>query len=157
MAFVAQSQVAKSEPFDNSTNGFTATNTQEAIEEARNTATGLLVYAVSIIRNGSMSNGDWLGKGELLSNTPSYVAPRNLQFIGLSWGNASPNVDFDLEFYKNGRATTKFRTYEARNLQYGFAYGWDNAFSAGDILDIKYIDQGDNASDFVVDLLFKAV
>lgn len=153
MSTFSVTQHARSTPFDNSTNGYLATNLQDAIEETNS----LLLYVISITRNGTMSNGDWIGKGELLANTASYVCPRKLQLIGMSWANSSANVDFDLEFYKNGRATTKFRTYEARNLTYGYGYGWTDAFNDGDYLDIKYIDQGDNAADFAIDLIFKAV
>jgi hypothetical protein len=152
-----QLRTASQNSFDNTSNGFTATNVQTAIEEARNTATGLLMYTVSVTCNGSMSNGQWIGKGELLSNTVTYVAPRSLQLIGASWGNSNANVDFDLEFFKNGRGTTKFRTFQIRNLTYGYEFNWSDSFVAGDFLDIKYVDQGDNASDFAIDLIFKAV
>lgn len=152
-----QLRTASQNSFDNTSNAFAATNVQAAIEEARNTATGLLMYTVTVVCNGSMTNGQWLGKGELLSNTVTYVAPRSLQLIGMSWGNSKSNVDFDLEFFKNGRGTTKFRTYSATNLKQGYEFNWTDAFSAGDYLDVKYVDQGDNASDFALDLVFKAV
>jgi len=152
-----QLRTAVNNSFDNSTNGFVSTNVQAAIEEAQSTALGKLVFVVSINRNGSMSGGDWFGRSEVLPNTASFVCPTNMQFIGISWSNANSNCDFDLEFYKNGRTTTKFRTYQARNLTLGYAYGWADSFSAGDYIDVKYIDQGDNVSDMGLDLFFKVV
>lgn len=150
MATVTTTQVASSEPFDNSTNGFIATNSQEAIEETK----GKIQYTVSINRNGRMSNNDWLGRSETMGNTSSFVANRNVSLIGIAWANSNSGCQFSLEFYKNGRTTTKFRTYTASNLTYGYDFGWNDLFNAGDFLDIKYIDNGQNASDFGIDLYF---
>ena len=145
-------QHSRGTPFDNATNSFTSTEAQSAIEEARDAATGKIQYLVSINRNGVMSNGDWFGRNEVMPNSASYVANRAITLIGISWSNSKADRDFDLEFYKNGRTTTKFRTYEARNLTLGYDFGWTDSFSAGDYLDIKYIDQGDNASDMGLDI-----
>jgi hypothetical protein len=137
--------------------GWNATDVKGAIVEGRTGTEALLIFVVSITRNGSMSNGDWFGKGELLGSTPTFVFPRNMKLLGISWGNTNASTDFDLEFYKNGRGTTKFRTYEARNKTYDYAYGWTDIFAAGNYLDIKYIDQGDNVSDMGLDIFFTAV
>lgn len=157
MGYVTVNQVAYSTYFDNETNGFIADNVQDAIEEVKDTIEGKIVYVVTILHNGTVSNGTWLGKGDTMPNATSYIAPRAVEFLGLSWSNKNSDVDFDLEFYKNGRDTTKFRTYEVRNLDYGYIQTWDDLLVAGDRIDIKYIDQGDNAADLAVDLVFKAV
>jgi len=156
MSFL-MTQHSRGTPFDNETNSFTATEAQSAIEEARDTATGKIQWIVSINRNSSMSNGDWFGRNELMSNTATYIFTRDTRMIGLSWSNAKTNVDFQLEFYKNGRATTKFYTYTASNLQFGYVTGLSYDFQAGDFLDIKYIDTGDNARDLGLDIILTTI
>ena len=60
--------VAESIPFDNETNGFTADNVQEAIEEAR-ISSGGASPGFSFGRNGVVFTGSWLRRpGNVLSN-----------------------------------------------------------------------------------------
>lgn len=153
MSKVFESQVAYSTPFDNTSNGFTSEDVQSAIEEAQTTATGLIQYVITILHNGTVGNV-WLGKSEVLPNTPSYVANRNVRLTGISWSNTNASADFDLVFYKNTRTGSSFRTYSTTNNKTGYETGWTDDFSAGDYLEIESIDQGGNASDLGLDLHF---
>jgi hypothetical protein len=60
--------VAKSTPFDNATNGFTATETQSAIEEAKSTAEGKARWMATAGFDGNASTGRYL---EFNSNVDS--------------------------------------------------------------------------------------
>jgi len=150
-------QHARGTPFDNSINGFVATETQSAIEEAKSAALGLAQWIVSINRNAIMINNNWFGRNELMSNSASYVFNRATRLISLSWTNTNEDCSFDLEFYKNGRETTKIYTYEVRLKTMGYIFGLSYDFVAGDYLDIKYIDQGQNASDMGLDIGMTAI
>lgn len=93
--------VAKSVPFDNSSNSFTAQETQSAIEEAKATATGLIRYAIPCGFDGSASTGRWL---EFHANAPSdgspFILAKNSYLRGISVSIASSSsVTFTI--YKN--------------------------------------------------------
>lgn len=138
-------------PFDNSSNGFTSTDVQAAIEEAKATAAGKLRDSRYFIMNGTVSNGDWLAPSNLISDY-KYIMTENLKFYGLSWscGNGDGR-SFDLEFYKNGTDPGDlFYTYEVRNSTNDWDYitGLNYTFQAGDYMEVKYVDQGLNVSDF---------
>jgi len=96
---------AKQEVFDNSTNGFVSTTTQDAIEEARGD-TGILGRTFLIIfeNNGNTGN-KWLthAAGESTDTLP-YVTPFDIDVYGISMTNKTTNQDVDIEFYKNGTA-----------------------------------------------------
>lgn len=121
----------------------------------RGNAEGLILFLKSIDMNGTVGNGVWFGRGALLPNSPSYIFDRGSKIIGLSWTNENTARNFDLEFYKNGRATTKFYTYQARNIQIGYANALDFDFVAGDYIDIKMISQGALPSDMGLDIIIK--
>lgn len=64
-------------PFDNSTNGFTSTNVQAAIEEAKSAATSKARYVVSAGFDGTASTGRWLEfSSNVDSNISGFVVPR---------------------------------------------------------------------------------
>ena len=152
-----KTEVAKSVPFDNSSNDFTSTDVQSAIEEAKLTATGKIRFTLSFAMNGVVSNGNWITISELIP-AHLYILTVNCKMKGISWSNQNANVDFDIEFYKNGtNASNLFRTYQVRNLTYSYENNWNDLFSAGDYIRMKYIDQGDNASDFSGFLWFETV
>ncbi len=66
-------QVASSTPFDNSTNGITATNTQTAIEEVNNKIINTSKAFTFAQYNGSAGAGRYL---EFFSGIDSSVAPK---------------------------------------------------------------------------------
>lgn len=148
-------EVARSVPFDNDTNGFSAEDTQAAIEEAKATAAGLPRFTLPLIYNGTVSNGDWITYSNLTPNA-RIILPVKCRLQEVSWSNSRSSADFDYDLYKNGRGTgTLLDTLEIRNLQYGYFTSINQDFNAGDIIDIEYIDQGTNASDLCTILYFQ--
>ncbi|HHE40909.1 MAG TPA: hypothetical protein ENL10_05350, partial [Candidatus Cloacimonetes bacterium] len=51
--------------FNNSSNGFTSTRVQPAIEEARDTALGKARFSITLISNGALGNNEWVTYSEL--------------------------------------------------------------------------------------------
>lgn len=149
-------QVAASVPFDTSNNDFPPEidDTQAAIEYAKQNAEGFPRAGISLVMNGTMSDGDWVTYSNLTPNR-KIIFPVETKLNELTWDNDSTNVSFDLEIYKNGTAPANLvYTYEVRNNLDGFDYlqNIDLSFAAGDWIRIKYIDQGTNARDFVLTL-----
>ena len=138
--------------------GFNSTDSEEAIKEAKSVSISLPRYSIPLIWNGGMSNGDWVTYSNLTPDA-RVVIPFDCILQEITWSNSSSNRSFDIEFYKNGRNTTKYHTEEVRNSsnEYGAFPDLNHSFDAGDIIDLKYVDQGLNASDFVLVLFFQAV
>ena len=141
--------VAKAIPFDNSTNGFTSTDTQAAIEEAQLTAQGFPRAGMRSTYNGVVGNNDWLGPSELLSNTPLLVSPLGLQINEISWGNQTINVQFHIEFRTGSKTGPIFytMTVTSTNPGYGYVNGLAFNLSPGTSVWAQYKDDGQNASD----------
>ena len=148
----SRTQDAIDTPFDNSTNGFTADEVQSAIEEAKETAEGKPRFTLTLVNNGTISNNQWVAYSDL---TPDLVIlfPIDCTVKEFTWANKNTDVSFDLEFYKNGIADPgdKYRTVNVVNDADGHGYysGWDDDFTAGDWIRIKYKDQGTNCKDLV--------
>lgn len=141
--------VSKSVPFDNSTNGFTSTEVQSAIEEAKLAAQGFPRAGIRSSYNGAVGNNDWLGPNELLSNTPLLVAPIALQINEISWGNQTTNVQFHIEFRTVSKTGTIFYTLTvtSTNPGYGYVNGLTLNINPGDVVYAQYKDDGQNVSD----------
>jgi hypothetical protein len=76
---VSSTQVAKSTPFDNSTNGFASTNVQAAIEEVKSPPNGVSPGFI-FSKSGGSGVGAYLKTGEVLtSNTGQLI--RGLNYI----------------------------------------------------------------------------
>lgn len=150
---VTQLKTAVDNTFDNSSNGFTASNVQTAIEEAKATAQGFPRFGVTLMANGAQGNGDWITYNELLPNT-KVVFPVNTKLDEITFSNNNSDVEFDLQIFKNGILagnlvyTAVFNT--GVGIDYGIISSINLSFVAGDWIRIKYIDQGDNTSDLVV-------
>jgi hypothetical protein len=145
-------KVAKEIWFDNSSNGFTSTDTQSAIEEAKSLAEGFGRVPLLMLHNGTLSNGEEIGRNELMADK-KYIFPVNFKITHLTWNNNRTSVDFDLTFYRyqqNGTpyAGNPFWTYEVRNGEYGYVADLNYTFNAGDYMKIFYVDRGTNCSDF---------
>jgi hypothetical protein len=97
-------QTAKSVPFDNSTNGFTATECQSAIEEARNDARVFQRTTLVLQYNATVQDGNYITYSDLLSN--KRIPWANLvELKDFTWVNSSFNLGaFTFKFYKNGTA-----------------------------------------------------
>jgi len=96
-------QVARSVPFDNGTNGFTADNTQDAIEEAISGQAGKIVGIPTFLNNGATKN-KWLSRDGSFdpSNSVPAVIIFDAQIFALSYSNSNDNSSADAEIYKNG-------------------------------------------------------
>jgi len=115
-------------------------------------------FAVPLIMNGTMSDGDWITYSNYLPDARILIPQKSI-LRDIVWGNRSSSREFDLEFYKNGRTGTPYATREVRSggSTYGAFYDQNDSFDQGDTLDIKYIDRGSNATDLHVILYFQTV
>lgn len=99
---VYSSPVAKSIPFDNSTNGFTSTETQSAVEEAKQLAANSSRGPTICGFDGNGSTGRWL---EFFANNPSnnnpFIIAENNELIAVSIC-ASTNSTGTVSIFKNG-------------------------------------------------------
>lgn len=143
------SAIAKAVGFDNSLNGFTSTNVQSAIEEAKQNAEGFPRAGIRSTYNSTVSGNQWLGPSELLSNTPLLVAPVKLKINEITWSNQTANVSFRIQFRLNSRTGTVFYTLDvdSPNSGYGYVSGIDYTLNAGDTVHAQYLDDGTNVSD----------
>jgi hypothetical protein len=100
-----QTQVARSTPFDNSTNGFISTEVQSAIEEVKLTA-GLSSRGPTIAGfDGNGAVGRWL---EFYQNCPSntnpFIIAEPAQLEALSIVTSSATATATIRVFKNGVA-----------------------------------------------------
>lgn len=150
MSKIVISPVSSALPFDNTINGFTATNAQAAIEEAKQNAEGFPRAGVRSHYNGTLSNNNWMGPSEQLPNTPLLVVPVKTKINEISWANQTVNVGFTIQFRLNSRTGTIFYSLvvTSPNSGYGYASGIDYTLQPGDSIHAQYKDQGTNVSDF---------
>ena len=151
------SQVAASLPFDNEGTNFVADTTRDAIIELLSLASPLRV-PLSLIYNGTLSDGNWIGYSNLLPGdlTP-IVCPIDGSLVEFTWSNKNASADFALEFRKNSTVATPFFTWSVDNTQNAaVVLPTAELFSIGDTIFVKYIDEGTNAQDAAVVLLFKS-
>ena len=143
------SPVSKSLPFDNSTNGFTSTDAQTAIEEAKQSAEGFPRAGIRSTYNGTISASQWLGPSELLPNTPLLVAPVTLKINEITWSNQTTNVAFRVQFRLGSKTGTIFYTLTVTspNSGYGYVTGVNYTLTAGQVIYAQYLDDGTNCSD----------
>ncbi len=103
---ISTTPVAKSVPFDNSTNGFTSKESQSAIEEAKQLASEVSRGPIICGFDGNGSTGRWL---EFFSNNPSnnnpFIIAEPNQLIAISI-SASSNSTGTITIFKNGIALT---------------------------------------------------
>jgi len=156
------SQVARSVPFDNSSNGFTANETQAAIEEVKAYVENFPRYTFTLIYNATVPNGAFIGYNDSISNK-KIIFPITTHITEFTWANANTNLgNFTFEFYKNGTSVgNKIYTYTPTTQQKTNGYGFcviatHLEFSDGDFLYIKYvIPSGTNLNDLSVVLFLE--
>lgn len=151
--------VSESIPFDNSSNGFTSDNAQDAIEEAKLSAQGFPRAGKMVTQNGTVGNNDWLGPTELHPNTPMMVFPLKLQLNELTWSNQNSNVEFHIEFRSGSKTGPIFYTLTVTpsNPGYGYVSGLTFTFNPGDTIWAQYKDDGQNMSDAEIVLWFSRI
>lgn len=118
----------------------------------------VLVVPITLVYNGNLSNGDFIGYSNLLpgDSTP-IVAPTTANFTGFTWSNSNTDADFALVFRKNSTTATPFFTWSVDNTQTDEVdLPTPESFNAGDLIFVQYIDEGQNASDAVIVLRFRA-
>lgn len=146
-------------PFDNSTNGYTADNVQDAIEEGVSLALQTPIFPLSLLWNGTVSNGKWYGYSNLLpgDETP-IVIPSKSEFIGFTWSNGNTGADFTLHFKKNSTGAADFLSDSRTNTQfYNYFLVTPELFLAGETIFIQHEDDGTNANDVGFILIFRTI
>ena len=139
-----------------SSNGFVSRNVQDAVEEAFNQANAA-IYPISIVYNGTVSNGTFFSYSNLTPGTP-IVVPINSEFIGFTFSNSNSNADYTIRFRNNSNVTTPFESVTKVNTQFFVdILTTPEQFTAGNFLSIEYVDDGTNASDVALTLFFRAV
>lgn len=163
---------AEDQVFDNDSNGFSSTNTQQAIEEAKAVAVALPRFSITTNFNGTIGNNQWLGYNELLpGNQVPIVIPIKcrLKEITFSWSSTislvggivtiTAAVDGRYELYKNG-LTAGQKVFE-RTFSNAGAGGISSSininFEARDIMVGKWVDLGDNPSDAAICYFFEVL
>jgi hypothetical protein len=152
---------ASQESFDNTSNGFVATNTQAAIEES---ATKLAKTRFSFVCtfNGTVTNNQWLGYSELMPGdiVPLRI-PKNSILREISISFAGSNIDGIVVLYKNGTAAGNIidsTTVTFANVTGGAVFeNLNYSFASGDQLRGRWTDDGDNPSDMAIVYFFEVV
>lgn len=150
------------EIFDNSSNGFTATNSQAAIEEAKATAISKVRFTIVTTFNSVVGNNSWLGYNELLPGDVVGIrlpVACKLKEVSVSYNGAS--VDGRIDLYKNGTGAGQIidnTTFIFTNQANGKTFtGLNLSFAANDIMRGRWIDLGDNPSDMAVVYYFEVL
>ncbi len=156
---VRQLRTALNNIFSNAGNGFTATDVQAAIVEARDNAVSKARFAMVFVHNGSVGNNTWLGFSELVpSNTTPLVVPVACKLTELAMSFAGANVDGVLLIYKNGTANPAnviySNTFTNQNTS-KLMTGLNITLNAGDLLRAQWQDTGDNPNDAALQWFFQ--
>lgn len=95
-------ETASNIPFDNSGNGFVATDVQTAIEESKAAIEGKISVLPTFLNNGLTKN-KWLTLDGSMgpSNSLPAVTSFDSKFAGITYVNTNDNSNVDIEFYKN--------------------------------------------------------
>lgn len=100
---VRSTPVAKSIPFDNTTNGYTSTEVQGAIEEGVSSAIATARYSVFCAYESNANTGRWLEftRGNASDNSPYIiVGPTTLEELTLVTANATDTTTVTV--FRNG-------------------------------------------------------
>lgn len=97
MSNITKNEVARSVPFDNSTNGFTATEVQSAIEEVKSSASP----GFSFGRSGVANAGTWLQCETVPSNVTGRYVYINSPIVKRVFVGNELTGTFSLEIYQH--------------------------------------------------------
>jgi hypothetical protein len=147
--------VAQATPYDNSDSGLVAENVKDAIDELKQEA-NVAVFTIPLVYNGTISSDVFISYSNLTPNSP-IIVPVNAAFTGFTFSNSRTGADYTIEFRKNTTTGTPFFSVSKTNTQFFAQSVPDEIFSAGDIITVKYVDDGDNANDVVIILGFRAI
>lgn len=151
--------VAKSTPFDKTvTNLLVAENVQDAIDELT-AKQNILRLALLNTYNGTWTNNQFLGRNELLPNTPIKLA-RAMTLNELAFQNQNTSKNFYLDIYKNG-TTTLVATLTVNTGASGTGQiftGLNLNFASGDTIYFRYRNiSGTSPSDSTIELYLTVV
>lgn len=127
---------------------------------SQNYAIGKLRDPRTFNMNGTVGDGNWISVSELIPSF-KYIFTEAVKLVAIEWSNRNgAGRDFDLLFYKNGiDAGNLLYTYQVRNSTYDYASqtGLSYTFTNGDYMRVKYVDQGNNVSDFAGRFVFEVL
>lgn len=158
-----RTQLAEQTPFDNSSNGFIATNVQAAIVEAK-LAGSTQRFTIKLLHNGNMTNNQRFGYDALLPNTP-IIVPKNCLLRELAFANQNTTTDARFDIYRRsppassptpGGTATLLQQWTITNSLTSILTGLAYPFLAGQELLIVFIDTGDNPSDASMTCFFES-
>lgn len=126
--------------FDNSTNGFTATNAQAAIEEAKQAASNIGHWCIQAGFDGSAIAGRHLKfAGNVPSDTTSMIVPRDCYIEELSFGCGGSTTVL-IGVYKNMYSTpVLIGQIQITSARKGYSTGLSIALVAGNEIGVKVI------------------
>lgn len=139
--------------------GLNSTDVQSAIEETKSFAANITRFTLTLLNNGTLSNGQRFTYSELLPNT-QVILPRACVLKELTFANSSANADWSFEVRRYTAASgytsfTSLFTWTGTNTRVAFRSDRNDAFSAGDEIRIIFTDTGDNPRDSSMVLFFQ--
>ena len=155
-SLIIATPVAESIPFSDP--GFTATDTQAAIVEAKQNAEGFPRAGLALTANGTVGDLAWITYTELLAN-PRILFPVKTRLKEFTWVNQNVSIrPLNFEFYQNGQAIGNridVITPSTTDRTNGFGYYiWpvNRDFLAGDTLYVRcdYTSTGTSLSDLAL-------
>lgn len=115
-------------------------------------------FTISLQHNGTVGGGTFLGYNELIpGNSTPVIVPSNSVFKGFTFSNNSAAADYTLEIRQNTQVGTPLYTISKVNTQFFSQTGLNFSFTSGDQIFVKYVDDGGNAADVGMNLIFQAV
>jgi hypothetical protein len=152
--------VAQSVPFDNGTNGFTANNTQGAIEEAKSSAIAKCRFTIVCTFDGTIANNQWLSYSHFHpGNLVPIILPLNciLREVAVSFDQTG--VTGQINLYKNGVTFTDIigNLSFSNNNNTKIFTGLNYEFSQGDTLRGRWQSGGTNLRDTAIVYYFEVV
>jgi len=149
-------QVAEAVPYDNTDSGLVSENTKDAIDEI-NAKANVAVFTIPLVYNGTISSDTFISYSNLTPNSP-IIVPVNSEFVAFTFSNSRSGADYGLEFRINSTTNTPFYSTSKTNTQFfSETVTPPQVFNAGDIISVKYLDQGGNSNDVVIILAFRAL
>lgn len=145
-AQIFMTAVASSVPFDSSTDGFTATDVQSAVEEAKATARGQATrYCVSFTQTGGTTAGSYVRFcGGTTSNLTPYVVPETGKIVAMSVSVSAANAGIVVFSIMRSGASISSITLPA-GATVGFTNGLTIVVAPGDGLSIMCASGSSNS------------
>ena len=160
---ITRTQQAFQTPFDNSMNGFIASDTQTAIEEAKNTG-GVQRFSINFLHNSTLGNGQRMGFSNLLPNTP-VIIPKGSLLKEITFSNDRANADARFDIYRRpiplttnvpGVTATLLQQWTLTNTLAAVLSNMNHDFTGGQELLIIFNSTGVNPADVSMICFFQA-